>query len=88
MIDWTATQGHRDYLAFVALLYRVGCIYPEFVTDKPQYQRALQQLVTGKFGIFLDELYTGSYGEIDGKDVNDYVSPGDIYCNIVVVILQ
>ncbi|MDR0449804.1 MAG: extracellular solute-binding protein [Treponema sp.] len=57
--DWTTTQGYRDYLAFVSLLYREGYIDPEFVTDKPQYQRALQQLVTGKVGIFLWNYWMG-----------------------------
>jgi putative aldouronate transport system substrate-binding protein len=52
VVDWTATQGYRDYLAFLALLYKEGYIDPEFITDT-QYQRAIQQFVTGKAGIIL-----------------------------------
>jgi putative aldouronate transport system substrate-binding protein len=74
LIDWTATQGYRDYLAFVSLLYREGYIDPEFVTDKPQYQRAIQQLVTGKVGIFL----WGSFiGENEWRQFRTNVPSGE-----------
>jgi putative aldouronate transport system substrate-binding protein len=51
-VDWTSTQGYRDYLAFLTTLYREGYIDPEFITDA-QYQRANQLFSTGKAAMYL-----------------------------------
>ena len=51
-VDWTSTQGYRDYLEFRAMLFREGFIDPEFITD-PNFTRQRQLLVTGRSGIHL-----------------------------------
>jgi putative aldouronate transport system substrate-binding protein len=51
-LDWTETRGYRDYLDFVATIYREGFVDPEFITDS-QGVRQRQLLVTGKTGLFL-----------------------------------
>ncbi|MDR0710252.1 MAG: extracellular solute-binding protein [Spirochaetaceae bacterium] len=61
--DWTTTTGYRDYLAFMALLYREKLIDQEYVTD-PQGNRMRQQLLTGKTGIWLDAFSTQMMNDI------------------------
>jgi putative aldouronate transport system substrate-binding protein len=51
-LDWTESSGYRDYLDFVAMIYREGFVDPEFITDS-QGVRQRQLLVTGKTGMYL-----------------------------------
>ncbi|MDR2101271.1 MAG: extracellular solute-binding protein, partial [Treponema sp.] len=49
-VDWASTQGYRDYLAFMALLYREELMDREFFTATNN-SRSTQQMVTGKSAI-------------------------------------
>jgi putative aldouronate transport system substrate-binding protein len=49
-MDWTQTQGYRDYLEFMALLYREGLMDLEYFTATNN-SRSTQQYVTGKSAI-------------------------------------
>ena len=51
-VDWTSTDGYRDFLSFWAMLYREGFIDPEYITDT-NFSRQTELLVTGKSGIHL-----------------------------------
>jgi putative aldouronate transport system substrate-binding protein len=51
-VDWTSTQGYRDYLEFLNTCYKEGYMDPEFITDT-QYQRANQLFTTGKAAMYL-----------------------------------
>ena len=63
-VDWTSTQGYRDYLDFFAMIYREGFIDPEFITDS-QAVRQQQLAVTGKTGIYLyDEIMSYVWPEL------------------------
>jgi putative aldouronate transport system substrate-binding protein len=49
-VDWTQTQGYRDYLEFMALLYREELMDREYFTATNN-ARSTQQLMTGKSAI-------------------------------------
>jgi putative aldouronate transport system substrate-binding protein len=74
LVDWYSTDGYRDSLAFQAELYKQGYIDPEFITDAPQYARALQLLVTGKCGIYLQGF---SIGETQWREFKNNVPTGE-----------
>jgi putative aldouronate transport system substrate-binding protein len=50
-VDWTSTPGYRDWLAFMALMFREGLMYPEFVTDTSSTQMEMLR-ETGRAGVY------------------------------------
>jgi putative aldouronate transport system substrate-binding protein len=56
-VDWTATPQYKEYLEWMAMMYREGYVDPEYVTDQ-QSQRYRQLVTTGKAGSYLTSVNT------------------------------
>jgi putative aldouronate transport system substrate-binding protein len=73
-LDWTETAGYRDFLDFVAMVFREGFIDQEFITDS-QSTRQNQLFITGKTGLYLA---TQSITSTDLTDISKNVPSANI----------